>query len=371
MTEQFSPSGADRELLVWSLGEVDYVDGLRLQEVLVDLRKEGKIPDALVFLEHPPVLTLGRGADKTNIVATPTFLEGAGIEVHETGRGGEVTFHGPGQLVGYPIVDLNPDRRDVRRYMRDLEQVIIQALAELGIESGRIDGLTGVWVGSRKIAAMGVRISRWVTSHGFALNVNTALDYFNLIVPCGIRDKGVTSIAEVLGRDIEFSEVEPLILKHFSEVFGRTITPKTIEHESIQVVIGHRHKNKVEYLLLHRVPESGGFWQPVTGTIERKRNETPFEAANREVFEETGFELHITPLDYVHSFMIDPIYQKKGMKSPIFNREHSFTARAPHREVRLAVNEHSEYEWLDYESAKKRLMWRGNHRAFELASRIL
>ncbi|MBX7219609.1 MAG: lipoyl(octanoyl) transferase LipB [Blastocatellia bacterium] len=360
-----------RPLHVWFLGLVDYADGLRMQEILVQLRREEQIPDTLLLLEHPPVLTLGRAAERSNIVAAPNFLEGAGIEVFETGRGGDVTFHGPGQLVGYPIFNLHPDRRDVRRYMRDLEEVLIQTLGAFGVTSGRIDGLTGVWVGNRKIAAMGVRISRWLTSHGFALNVNTALDYFNLIVPCGIRDKGVTSLDEELGRSVSFETVMPSLLTAFGEVFEREVEVQTVHHESVQIIVGHRHQGKTAYLLLHRLPERGGFWQPVTGTIKRKRQEPPMECATRELFEETGFTLPVMDLEYVHSFLIDPKLHKKGMVAPAFNREFSFAVRVPHREVILSAKEHDAFEWLSFEQARDRMVWRGNLKALELADKIL
>ena len=171
-----------------------YADALALQRTLVADRQAGRVDDVLLFVEHPPVLTLGVRGDggRGHILASDADLAARGIEVFETGRGGDITYHGPGQLVGYPIIDLKPDRQDVHRYVRDLEEVLIRTAAGFGIEAGRIKGLTGVWVGGEKLAAIGVRIGRWVTSHGFALNVSTALDEFSLIVPCGISDHGVT-----------------------------------------------------------------------------------------------------------------------------------------------------------------------------------
>jgi lipoyl(octanoyl) transferase len=175
----------------------------------------------LLLLEHPHVFTLGRGADGRNILADRDELQSNSIEVHETGRGGDVTYHGPGQLVGYPIIDLKPDRCDVHRYVRDLEEVLVRSIADFGITGTRIAGFTGVWVGSEKVAAIGVRIARWITSHGFALNVNTDLDYFQMIVPCGITDKGVTSISRLLGRSVDMQEVVESVTRHFAEVFDR------------------------------------------------------------------------------------------------------------------------------------------------------
>jgi lipoyl(octanoyl) transferase len=168
------------------------------------------------------VLTLGVRGDggRSHILAPPEALAARGIEVHETGRGGDITYHGPGQVVGYPIVDLKPDRCDVHRYVRDLEEVLIRTAADYGLEAGRVEGLTGVWVGRDKLAAIGVRIARWITSHGFAFNVTTQLDHFDLIVPCGIPDRGVTSLARLLGRPIEPSDVEDRIAEHFRKVFS-------------------------------------------------------------------------------------------------------------------------------------------------------
>jgi lipoyl(octanoyl) transferase len=203
-------------------GILSYAEGLELQARLVAERKAGLIPDQLLLLQHFPVITLGVKTrnDRSHVIGTSEMLRARGVEVVESGRGGDVTFHGPGQLVGYPIVDLKPDRCDVHRYVRDLEEVLIRALATLGVEAGRSPGLTGVWVGSDKIAAIGVRISRWITSHGFALNANTDLSHFDLIVPCGIRDRGVTSIQRVLGRTVEMAPVEQAVADAFAGVFG-------------------------------------------------------------------------------------------------------------------------------------------------------
>jgi lipoyl(octanoyl) transferase len=199
-----------------------YRDALALQRVLVEDRRAGRVDDTLLLVEHPHVLTLGVRGDggRSHVLAAPEALAAAGIDVLETGRGGDITYHGPGQIVGYPIIDLDPDRRDVHRYVRDLEEVLIRVAADCGIAAGRIAGLTGVWVENEKLAAIGVRISRWVTSHGFALNVTTDLDYFRLIVPCGIADRGVTSLAR-LGSTRSRAEVEDLVVARFAEVFER------------------------------------------------------------------------------------------------------------------------------------------------------
>jgi lipoyl(octanoyl) transferase len=213
-------SSPPRPLTVRRLGRVPYGRGLEIQERLVAERQKGAIPDQLLLLEHPPVFTLGRNARTENVLFPAELLRERGFDVHETGRGGDVTYHGPGQVVGYPILDLSPDRRDVHRYVRDLEEVMIRTCAGYGIEAGRIQGLTGTWVGREKIGAIGVRIARWVTSHGFAFNVTTDLSAFQLIVPCGIRDKGVTSLERLLGRKVPLDEAMDRLAASFAEVFG-------------------------------------------------------------------------------------------------------------------------------------------------------
>ncbi|MEO5895376.1 MAG: lipoyl(octanoyl) transferase LipB [Vicinamibacterales bacterium] len=211
-----------RNIEVRRLGVVSYADALELQKRLVEQRKAGEIGDQLLLLEHPPVITLGvkTRTDRSHIVASAEELAAAGIEVFDTGRGGDVTYHGPGQLVGYPIIDLKPDRCDVHRYVRDLEQVMIGIAASFGVHATRIERLTGAWVGDEKLAAIGVRIARWVTSHGFAFNVNTPLEHFDFIVPCGISDKGVTSLEKLLGRPVPMREVEESAVGAFKEVFS-------------------------------------------------------------------------------------------------------------------------------------------------------
>ena len=203
------------------LGLIGYQEALDLQRELVEQRKRGDIPDQLLLLEHPDVITLGvrTRSDRSHVLESEAALSEMGVQLFETGRGGDVTYHGPGQLVGYPILNLKPDRCDVHRYVRDLEAVLIQTVAAFGISAGRIEGLTGIWVGQEKIAAIGVRISRWVTSHGFALNVSTDLSRFGLIVPCGITDRGVTSMQRLLGRPVPMAEVADVTERAFRATF--------------------------------------------------------------------------------------------------------------------------------------------------------
>ena len=211
-----------RTLDVRHLGVVPYAEALALQRSLVEERRAGLIGDTLLLLEHPHVITLGVRGDggRSHLLASSETLAARGVEVHETGRGGDITYHGPGQLVGYPIIDLKPDRCDVHRYVRDLEGLLIRTASDYGIDAGRVEGLTGVWVGNEKLAAIGVRIARWITSHGFALNVTSDLDFFKLIVPCGIADRGVTSLSRLVGRKIDMAEVAARTAEHFANIFG-------------------------------------------------------------------------------------------------------------------------------------------------------
>lgn len=200
-----------------------------MQAELVRRRREGAVPDQLVLLEHPHVITLGRGSGAGHVLASQEERSRKGVDLFEAGRGGDVTYHGPGQAVGYPILALEEERRDLHRYLRDLEEVLILALAALGILGQREPGLTGVWVGGAKIAALGVRVSSgWITSHGFALNVRTDLSYFETIVPCGIPDRGVTSVERLLGAGAAIPDPVSLLVPAFCQVFGREVVPGSL-----------------------------------------------------------------------------------------------------------------------------------------------
>ena len=212
-------------LEVQDLGLVPYAEALALQSDLVGRRRAGDIPDQLLLLQHPHVITLGTASSRAHIVADQSRLQELGIDLVDVGRGGDVTYHGPGQLVGYPILDLEPDRKDVHRYLRDLESVLVHTLGEMGIQGEPVPDLTGVWVDGRKIAAIGVRISSgWITSHGVALNVSNDLSFFETIVPCGIQDVSVTSVSQELGRPVGVPDILGIVSRAFSEVFGRSIS---------------------------------------------------------------------------------------------------------------------------------------------------
>jgi len=210
-------------VLFCRLGTVDYAEAHRLQKEVQARRIAGEIDDTVLLLEHPPVVTMGRAAKEQHIIAKPEALAARGISVHEVGRGGDVTYHGPGQLVAYPIIDLKPDRRDVRKYMWSLEETMIRTCADFGLSAARIEGLNGTWIEDRKVGAVGVRISRWVTMHGLALNASSDLSHFDLIVPCGIQDKGVTSISAELGRTIGVADVTGPLAGHFAELYDAEV----------------------------------------------------------------------------------------------------------------------------------------------------
>lgn len=218
-----------RELNVRWLGSLPYGEALELQRQLVEQRRADQIPDQLLLLEHPHVITLGTASHDENILVDEEQRRLLGIELFSAGRGGDVTYHGPGQLVGYPILDLKPDRCDLHRYVRDIEEALMRALAHYGLPCTRQPGLTGVWLGEEKVAAIGVRVSSgWITSHGFALNVDNNLQFFDAIIPCGIRDHGVTSLAHALGRNVAMEEVTRVVADAFAHVFERVVVSEVV-----------------------------------------------------------------------------------------------------------------------------------------------
>jgi lipoyl(octanoyl) transferase len=210
-----------RTLKVERLGRVEYAEALAVQKEIERAVQQGLAPDTLLLLEHPHTFTLGRGAKSAGVRAPDEMVRDLGISIFETNRGGKVTYHGLGQIVGYPIISLSPDREDVHRYVRDLEEVLIRTMRDFDIEAFRIKGLTGVHTSSGKVAAIGVHIARWVTTHGFALNVNTDLSFFDMIIAC--EGEAVTSMKEITGRELDMSAVEERIISNFAEVFEQTI----------------------------------------------------------------------------------------------------------------------------------------------------
>src|SRR5207237_1433189 len=226
-----------RTLHVRRLGRVEYQDGLAMQKLLVEARARGLVPDTLLLLEHPPVITLGRGAKAHNVLWPSELLASRGFEVFETDRGGDVTYHGPGQIVGYPILDLKPDRKDVRKYVASLEEVMIRTARAYGLAAERSAGRIGIWTPAGKLGAIGVHISRWITSHGFAFNVSTDLCDFAAIVPCGIADAGVASLESLLGRAPPIAEVEAQIVRAAGEVWESDVSELPPELRTISVAV--------------------------------------------------------------------------------------------------------------------------------------
>jgi lipoyl(octanoyl) transferase len=352
-------------LTVHRLGRVEYEDGLRMQARFARARKEGKVGDVLLLLEHPPVLTLGRGASRADVLASAERLEARGVEVHETDRGGEVTYHGPGQIVGYPILDLAPDRKDVRRHVRSVEEGMIRALAEHGIGAGRIAKWPGVWVGSeaggdaRKIGAVGVHIARWITTHGFALNVNAAMEDFQLIVPCGIREAGVTSMERELGKPADVAAVEESLGRAFGAVLEAKVRSDDARMQTVSVTAVRRGPAGPEVLLLRRIHERGGFWQPVTG--RRMPGESAEVAARRELEEETGARVPVRSLSYRHSFALGDALP------PVLVEEEAFATDWPGGVEARPGPEHDAAEWVSVDEAVRRLPFAGLKRAVRRA----
>lgn len=226
-------------LLIIDLGLISYTDAYALQQRVLAARKANAIDDVLLLCEHPHVITLGRNANRTNLLASEHVLRQKNVELHATNRGGDITYHGPGQIVGYPILNLDRIKRDVGWYVRTLEEAMIRASGDFGVTAYRVPGKTGVWVGAspteEKLAAIGVHISRWVTSHGFAYNVSTDLRYFDLIIPCGIADRKATSLEKLLQRSVLQSEVKPGIAAHLAELLSRAPQSATREQMDAQL----------------------------------------------------------------------------------------------------------------------------------------
>jgi lipoyl(octanoyl) transferase len=346
---------------------VTYENGMQLQQKLVELRQREQIDDQLLLLEHPPVITLGRGGDTANLLAPPDVLQSQRVRFYETTRGGDITYHGPGQLVGYPIVHLGEGRRDVRKYVTALEEVLIRTVAEYGITATRIEGRRGIWAGNEKIAAIGVRIARWVTSHGFALNVNTNLEHFRLITPCGLHGTGVTSISRMIGREVPLDDVRAVVTAKFAEVFEREMRPVAESVRLVKVLVYDGDR----VLLLHRRPDRGNFWQPITGSIED--GEAPPVTARRELNEETGHDAVPEDIGLQQSFMIESHYLSAKFPPPVIATEIGFAARgdaaAP---IRMDAEEHDAFGWFPFAEAYERIRWSDDREALErLETRLL
>ena len=349
-----------RTLHLRRLGLVEYADGLEMQRRLVAQRHAGQVPDTLLLLEHPRVITLGRGAKPGNVLWPRERLDAEGFEVFETDRGGDVTYHGPGQLVGYPILDLKPDRKDVRKYVASVEELMIRVAADYGVKAERVAGRVGIWNAAGKLGAIGVHIARWITSHGFAFNVGTRLDDFAAIVPCGIEGAGVVSLESLLGKAPPQREVEDHFVQRAADVWESEVSELLPEQRTVSVAVVNQ-QGKV--LLLHRRPDAGpagAFWQILTGTAEP--HEPALQTAARELYEETGFTPRIEELrslDYVHSFML-------GRQ---FNTETAFTLRVEGEPApRLDPTEHDAFRWASLEDSQTLQPFAGLRKAARLAA---
>ncbi len=354
-----------RSLQVFRLGRVEYADGLLLQQQLARARREGSVGDTLLLLEHPPTITLGRGAKAAHVLASAEELTRRGVAVYPTDRGGDVTYHGPGQLVGYPILDLAGARADVRAYVRSLEEGLIQGLGSFGLRAGRMPRWPGVWMGeegrdARKIAALGVHIARWITTHGFALNVSPALEDFDLILPCGIAEAGVTSMARELGQPPSWEAVQSALGRAYGDVWECEVQQAQHQTETVSITVTREGRAGTEVLLLQRTAERGGFWQPVTG--RREAGESAAAAAAREVAEETGRAVRVRPLHYRHAFALGEA------SPPALAVEEAFAASwEGDAAVRLGP-EHTDFAWLSVPEALRRLPYAGLRRAVERAT---
>lgn len=347
-----------------NLHRVTYENGMQMQETLVGLRQRDEIPDHLLLLEHPPVITLGRGGDTNNLLADAAELKRFGVRFYETTRGGDITYHGPGQIMGYPIIHMGEGNRDVRKYVTKLEEVLIITLAEYGVAAQRQDGRRGVWVGNEKVAAIGVRIARWVTSHGFALNVSSALDHFSLITPCGLRGTGVTSVQRLTGRDIQPDEVRVALGRIFAEVFERELVDRKHEMRIVKVVAHDQER----VLLLHR--RVGDFWQPITGRIEE--GETEQAAASRELREESGLEGPLSTPQLRQSFLISAEFLSQASSQPCFAEETTFGVLVSRKlPVRLDQEEHDGHGWFTFDEAYAKIRWSDDRDSLERIQKCL
>jgi lipoyl(octanoyl) transferase len=340
---------------------VTYENGMKLQQKLADMRQRDQIDDQLLLLEHPPVITLGRGGKIANLLAPKDVLRREGVRFFETTRGGDITYHGPGQIVGYPILHLGEGNRDVRKYVTKLEEVLIRTAGEYGISATRVDGKRGIWVGNDKIGAIGVRIARWVTTHGWALNVNTNLEHFRLITPCGLHGTGVTSISREAGRTVATDEVREILAAKFAEVFERELVPRSESIRLVKVVVHDGDR----VLLLHRRRERGDYWQPITGSIED--GESAEETARREILEETGHSGEPVSLGLTQSFMIESQFLASRYPAPIIASEIGFAAAFDStRPIRLDAGEHDRYGWFTFGEAYEKIHWTDDREALEL-----
>jgi lipoyl(octanoyl) transferase len=346
-----------------------------MQKALAQCVSEEGQPDQLVILEHDPVFTLGRNATPADIHMSDDFLTAQGVSVHRTDRGGEVTYHGPGQIVVYPICNLRGGREDVGRLVRGLEESMIRTAADFGVVADRLQGAPGIWVdtprGMEKLGAIGLHLNRWISTHGIAFNVCPKLDHFKWITPCGFTDKGVCSLASLLGADAPTWEVAANRLQlHLTSLLAMDLQPAREPSRSVSALTWRQSAPGPEILMMLRVPEHGYWWQSVTGMMEP--GELPEQTAHRELMEETGLTGILRPLDLSHSFWVDPTIVRFPDTEPRFNTEICFSMEvAADAQVLLEPSEHSEFLWCPPDEAYERMKWEGSKAALMLLRRDL
>jgi lipoyl(octanoyl) transferase len=351
-------------------GRVFYPAGLRLQKALSAYVAEGERPDQLVILEHDPVFTLGRNATPADIHVSDDFLATQGVSVHRTDRGGEVTYHGPGQIVAYPICNLRGGREDVGRLVRGLEEAMIRTAADFGVVADRLKGAPGIWVetprGLEKLGAIGLHLSRWITTHGIAFNVCPNLAHFRWITPCGFTDKGVCSLASLLGGAAPtWAEAADRLQIHLRDNLALDLQPTRPPSRSVSALTWRRTPDGPQILMMLRQPEHGCWWQSVTGMMEP--GETPEETAHRELREETGLTGVLRPLGLSHTFWVDPTIVHFPDPEPRFNTETCFAMEVPaDAAVDLEPLEHSEFKWCGLDEALALMKWEGSKAALTL-----
>ncbi len=359
---------------------VFYAAGLRMQKALAEYVADAKNPDQLVMLSHNPVFTLGRNATSSDIHVSQEFCEQEGVEIQQTDRGGEVTYHGPGQIVVYPICNLAGGRQDVGRLVRGLEEAMIRTAAGFGVAADRLKGAPGIWVdtakfkqggGLEKLGAVGLHLRRWITTHGIAFNVAPDLAHFGWITPCGFTDKGVCSLHSLMKDSApDFETAADHLQQHLCDCLGLHIQPSNPPSQSVNALTWRRGPDGPEILMMLRVPSHGLWWQSVTGMTDP--GETYEETAHRELLEETGLTGKLTPLPLKHSFWVDSSIIHFPDPEPRFNTETCFHMEVPRDSpVRLALDEHSEFRWCGFKEAYDLMRWEGSKAALKLLEKEL
>jgi lipoyl(octanoyl) transferase len=344
-----------------------------MQQAVAQYLEDGTHPDQLLILEHNPVFTLGRNATRQDIHVDDAFLEARGVEVFQADRGGQVTYHGPGQVVMYPICNLKGPRQDLGRFVRGLEEAMIRTAADFGVIATQLKGFPGVWAetprGFEKLGALGIHLKRWIATHGIAFNVDPDLIHFRWITPCGITDKGVCSLGSLLGaRAPAWDQASARLQTHVVEILNLQPRPTRPHSKSVSALTWRRGLRGPEILMMLRRPDLGLWWSSVTGMLEP--GESPEMAAHRELMEEAGLSGKLLPLNFSHTFWVDPKLRGFQAGEPRFNTETCFHVEVPaDAVVRLASEEHTEYRWCSPQEAHELMLWEGAKTALKLLSR--